>query len=100
MKQGIGETVNIPNVGTSAPTGVQGLAMSSINSGGRKPAKYRLTINVTVGTPIVSIYGAGIEDGTDWGPLGDEFVSVPGALNLGLALAAGYRHFILENLGG
>jgi hypothetical protein len=99
-KQGIGEKHTIPNVGTPAPAGEQGLDMALVNNGGRKPAKYRLSINVTSGTPIVSIYGAGEADGSDYGPLGDDGGAVPGALNSGVAFAAGYRHFILENLGG
>jgi hypothetical protein len=99
-KQGIGETVAIPNVGTSLPTTTQGLDMAVINSGGRKPKKYRLSITVSSGAPIPSLVGSDTTEGTVWGALGDTLNSVAGALNGGVALGVETRHFIIENLGG
>ena len=95
MKQGIGAAVAIPNVGTSLPTGTQGLAMSDnafTNGGGRRPRKYRIELTVSSGSPVVSIVGSSTVAGTAWGRLGDQ-------LNNGSALAVGTFFFILENLG-
>jgi hypothetical protein len=93
MRQGIGQDFAIPNVGTSLPTGTQGLAMSTVTDG-RKPKMYRLTITVSAGAPVVNLVGSDTEAGTVWGKLGDS-----NALNGGAALGVETRFFFVENLG-
>lgn len=92
MKQGAGKELTINNVGTSLPSGTQGLDMSTASDGGRKPKTYLLTITVSSGAPIVTLAGCRKADNSDWGLLGE-------ALNDGNALAVGIRHFFVENLG-
>lgn len=93
MRQGTGQDFSIPNVGTSLPTGTQGLLMSDVTDG-RKPKVWLLTITVATGAPIVNIVGSRTDAGTVWGKLGDN-----NALNGGAALAVETRFFFVENLG-